>query len=477
MKKGTFIEEEKNLYEKHSKGECRSELGSIGNINNEERRRLKEEQKKLLDQQRVDEEAQGYKGRPKNKNLDTPTGLGTREIEKRKKSYDMDILYILVSGLGTREIEKRKKSYDMDMVHLPLLAFLSMANKAIKHNVKVWCYDYIALGKQILQGDFMEGFNEMRGFFLGSGGHGRIRNNKACAWSVDLCLVDLPTGSSVGGVEGVPPWNILTDDHYLYSLGVAAASMDDNGWTLVMCSASSVAMVEQYARRVKLEICFRWVATTSKCYSINAKHGFKLKGQAVAYELKQSLDSYMFTHYLPSSSCSMVVGKSGSWRGFMEKSPTFILMFFDFLSLSSATLLELGAGIGPLMRAALHTGRRCLVIDNDNELCDNLLTPFVKSYAHDAGPSIPHVIDDDVETILKFSAPMDWLLPCFATDEANFMATRDDIFYRPLQDMRQVRSFFVDDIAEEDIWWVSKHFVDDNAEEDNIQWTSFKTYL
>ncbi|MCO5603336.1 hypothetical protein L7F22_057486 [Adiantum nelumboides] len=469
MKKGTFIEEEKNLYEKHSKGECRSESGSIGNINDEERRRLEEEQKKLLDQQRVDEErrrleeeqkklldqqrvdeeAQGYKGRPKNKNLDTPTGLGTREIEKRKKSYDMD------------------------MVHLPLLAFSSMANKAIKDNVKVWCYDYIALGKQILQGDFTEGFNEMRGFFLGSGGHGRIRNNKACAWSVDLCLVDLPTGSSVGGVEGVPPWNILTDDHYLYSLGVAAASMDDNGWTIVMCSASSVAMVERYAGRVKLEICFRWVATTSECYSINEKHGFKVKenafhvmafhklgckppiyesqGQVVAYELKQSLDSYMLTHYLPLSNRSKVVGKSGSWRGFMEKSPTFILMFLDFLSSSSATLLELGAGTRPLMRAALHTGRRCLVIDNDNELCDNLLTPFVKSYAHDAGPSIPHVIDDDVDTILEFSAPMDWLLPCFAADEANFMATKDDIFYRPLQDTRQVRSFFVDDTAEEDI--------------------------
>lgn len=165
----------------------------------------------------------------------------------------------------------------MDMVHLPLLAFPSMASKAMKDNVKVWCYDYIALGKQILQGDFTEGFNEMRAFFLGSGGHGRIRNNKACAWSVDLCLVDLPTGSSVGGVEGVPPWNTLTDDHYLYSLGVAAASMDDNGWTLVMCFASSVAMVERYAGRVKLEICFRWVATTPNPYSINGKNGFRVK--------------------------------------------------------------------------------------------------------------------------------------------------------------------------------------------------------
>lgn len=118
----------------------------------------------------------------------------------------------------------------MDMVHLPLLAFSSMACKAIKDNVKVWCYDYIALGKQILQGDFTEGFGEMRGFFLGSGGHGRIRNNKACAWSVDFCLVDLPTGSKVGGVQGVPPSNTVTEDHYLYSLGVAATSMDDNGY-------------------------------------------------------------------------------------------------------------------------------------------------------------------------------------------------------------------------------------------------------
>lgn len=86
-----------------------------------------------------------------------------------------------------------------------------------------------------------------------------------------------PIGSSVGGVEGVPPWNTLTDDHYLYSLGVAAASMDDNGWTLVMCSASSVAMVERYAGRVKLEICFRWVATTPDPYSINEKNGFRVK--------------------------------------------------------------------------------------------------------------------------------------------------------------------------------------------------------
>lgn len=48
-----------------------------------------------------------------------------------------DTLCILVSGLGTSEIEKRKRSYDMDMVHLPLLAFPSMASKAMKDNVKV----------------------------------------------------------------------------------------------------------------------------------------------------------------------------------------------------------------------------------------------------------------------------------------------------------------------------------------------------
>ena len=116
----------------------------------------------------------------------------------------------------------------------------------------------------------------------------------------------------------------------------------------------------------------------------------------------------MLAHYLPASSCSKAVGKLGPWRGFMEKSLTFILMFLDFLSSNFASLLELGVGTGPLMQVALHTRRRCLVINNDKELCKNLLTPFVKSYAHDARPSTPHVIDDDVDTIFEFSAPMDW---------------------------------------------------------------------
>ena len=56
------------------------------------------------------------------------------------------------------------------------------------------------------------------------------------------------------GYETVPLWDDISDDHVLYSLGIASACMDDGGWTIVMCSTSSILIVERMASKVRMEI-------------------------------------------------------------------------------------------------------------------------------------------------------------------------------------------------------------------------------
>ncbi|KAI5073103.1 hypothetical protein GOP47_0011116 [Adiantum capillus-veneris] len=427
----------------------RSDSGSIGNMNEDTLRLVQEQQRNILEAEKLQlEKLPAKTGRPKITVADT----------QGNECVDVDITHV----------EKRKKSVTNDMIYLPIQSFSRLSHRASKESVAVLESNYIILGKDILAGKFGGEFEKIRSFFLKAGGERRQRHKKTCAWSVDLCVVDLPTGSMVPGYETMPSWNDISDDHVLYSLGIAVAFMDDGGWTLVLCSTSSLPIVERMVSKVRMEVHLRWLAETTEPYAYAGKSDFVVhvslnknyiirgctpllhveEGNAIGKELQQSLDSYILKHFLPSSQRSKQAGNLGSWRGGIEKSLVFMLMFVEFLTASNSTVLELGSGTGPILRACLHTGRCCLGMENDHSIIENHLRPLIASHFVDVGASSSYipVEDDDIE-IFDFQVPTDWSLPCYAADMASFMCQRDDHFDRPLVEKRRTRPIFIDDLA------------------------------
>ncbi|MCO5581151.1 hypothetical protein L7F22_035029 [Adiantum nelumboides] len=66
MKKGDCIEEENEAYAKHQKGDCRSDSGSVGNMNEDTLRQVQEQQRKILEAQKQQlEQLPARTGRPK----------------------------------------------------------------------------------------------------------------------------------------------------------------------------------------------------------------------------------------------------------------------------------------------------------------------------------------------------------------------------------------------------------------------------
>ncbi|KAI5056380.1 hypothetical protein GOP47_0028198, partial [Adiantum capillus-veneris] len=412
MKKGCCIEEENEAYVRHQKGECRSDSGSIGNMNEDTLRQVQEQQRNILEAEKLQlKKLPAKTGRPKVTVADT----------RGKECVDVNITHA----------EKRKKSVTSDMIYLPIQSFSRLSHRASKESVAVLESDYIILGKDILAGKFGGEFEKIRSFFLKAGGERRQRHKKTCAWSVDLCVVDLPTGSMVPGYEAMPSWNDISDDHVLYSLGIATACMDDGGWTLVMCSTSSLPIVEHMVSKVRMEVHLRWLAETTEPYAYTGKSEFVVKenafhvlllkrpgctpllhfeeGNTIGKELQQSLDSYILKHFLPSSRRSKQAGNIGSWQGGIEKSLVFMLMFVEFLTTSNSIVLEFGARTRPVLRACLHTGRCCLGMDNDHAIIENHLRPLIASHFVDVGASSSYVPveDDDIE-IFDFQVPTDW---------------------------------------------------------------------
>ncbi|MCO5555628.1 hypothetical protein L7F22_009173 [Adiantum nelumboides] len=380
MKKGECLEEEKESYLRHLKGECKSDSGSLGEMSEEQKRRVEDELKSIKEKEELEIHALGKsKGRPSNnkgillkdtQNLETPI--------PQKTSSKEAILYA------------------------PLSTFLFIEKHGVKKKSKVWIYDYIVLGKEFASRNFNKGFAFMREFYVGLGGGPKRRNSKPSSWSVDLTSIDLPTGLPLHGFEGVPQWNVLTDDHIKFSLLVASCVMDDMGWVLVLCSSSTLVSVERFAKRTGLELGFKWIMESYESLSLLQKHGhmqkvnvfyalaFHKKGMdppfnsesalKVGTVLQQDLSCEIIGHYLPSSNRARRSGKSGSWRGVLERSPSHMLMFIEALCPQTGTILELGAGTGPILKGSLHTGCGCLVIDNDKDICNDYLSPYIEEF-------------------------------------------------------------------------------------------------
>lgn len=127
--------------------------------------------------------------------------------------------------------------------------------------------------------------------------------------------------------------------------------------------------------------------------------------------MQQNLSMEVIGHYLPSSSRARRNGKSGGWRGTLEKSTSHMLLFVEALCPRGGTILELGGGTGPVFKAAMHTGRGCLVVDSDQEICEAYLSPLLQEIN-----GTPHVFelgnndsstDDEGDALIVHDAPSD----------------------------------------------------------------------
>lgn len=70
MKRGECLEEDKEIYLRHLKGECMSDSGSSGSVNEEEKKRIDEELQALKEKDLQEEiQASNKGGRPPNKSV------------------------------------------------------------------------------------------------------------------------------------------------------------------------------------------------------------------------------------------------------------------------------------------------------------------------------------------------------------------------------------------------------------------------
>lgn len=88
-----------------------------------------------------------------------------------------------------------------------------------------------------------------------------------------------------------------------------------------------------------------------------------------------------------------------------------MLLFVEALCPKGGTVLELGGGTGPVFKAAMHTGRGCLVVESDQEICEAYLSPLMQEIN-----ATPHVFelgnndsstDDEGDALIVHDAPSD----------------------------------------------------------------------
>ncbi|MCO5574848.1 hypothetical protein L7F22_028641 [Adiantum nelumboides] len=216
-------------------------LKTLGEITEEQRKKMEVELKAFKDKEEQEREALGKnRGRP-------PSSKGDMPIKDTRN---------LASPLAHKNVGKGV------LLHATLASFNFLKKQGKIKNSKVWNYDYIELGKEFstrnfkdgfaVMRDFYVGFAVMRDFYVGFGGGPKTRNARPSTWSVDLSVIDLPTGGEVTGFDGIPSWNVLTNDHVKFSLVVASTVvastvMDDMGWVLVLCPSTSLVRVERMA--------------------------------------------------------------------------------------------------------------------------------------------------------------------------------------------------------------------------------------
>lgn len=102
--------------------------------------------------------------------------------------------------------------------------------------------DYVTIGKDFACGMKSPAYTLVHEHFKGKCPKERdyVRMRRGVSWAADLVFLDLPFGGVLHGTQPHPHWDHLTEDHVRYGIAVAAASLSDRGWLLVMCSSAGL---------------------------------------------------------------------------------------------------------------------------------------------------------------------------------------------------------------------------------------------
>ncbi|MCO5610412.1 hypothetical protein L7F22_064648 [Adiantum nelumboides] len=173
------------------------------------------------------------------------------------------------------------------------------------------------------------------------------------------------------------------------------------------------------------------------------------RGHKVETLLQQDISSQIIGHCMPTLSRAQRDGKSGGWRGILERSASYMLLFMEALCPPMGTVLEIGDGTRPVLKAAMHTRCCCMSIDDDKDICDAYLTPFITDFygnprvskMQDLGVSDS---DDDGDFVLN-EAPLDYEFPSYAEAMARHMESNPYYDRLLVQHQRSKQCIFIDD--------------------------------
>ncbi|MCO5554592.1 hypothetical protein L7F22_008123 [Adiantum nelumboides] len=229
--------------------------------------------------------------------------------------------------------------------------------------------------------------------------------------------------------------DFVYEDHVRYGIALAASTLVDLGWLLVMVSMAGdciIGWIERYVRVYDLEIVRQVVVIHHSTY------GFKEIGGLIGYYYlcclysmsmlfmvrRQAVDPPIFIaestplfesfgmhpldtliyHYLPDDLRALdPVGQQ--WRGGLERSRTFLACFVHMYCRRGGVCIEMGCGTVPITKTCMHIGRVRASIDVDIFLMTSYVEPLLLAYmqqgSHD-DVSRPQA-DDEVDPLASFN--------------------------------------------------------------------------
>ncbi|MCO5570505.1 hypothetical protein L7F22_024227 [Adiantum nelumboides] len=265
--------------------------------------------------------------------------------------------------------------------------------------------DYIAMGQDFVSGKKNEVYTRIHEFFLAVRiGKDYRRMGRKVKRTVDLIFLDFPTGSGLESIQGVPKQNRLTKEHVRYGVTVAAASLVDHGWLVMMdpLTGSCITWIERYVRIQGLEIGRRVFVLDRVAYGFVNEEGeniylrshvlfflhhldthpkkFYDASKATFKKLHIFQDSDWCTYFLPDAK-KTVLSRMVAIRGPMERSPAFMETILALLCLKGGLVLDMGCGTSPVMKACQATGCACFSFDNDGGIVNLATRPCLESEA------------------------------------------------------------------------------------------------
>ncbi|MCO5613200.1 hypothetical protein L7F22_067476 [Adiantum nelumboides] len=122
--------------------------------------------------------------------------------------------------------------------------------------------DYITIGKDFMGGRKNDTFYSVHEFIKQNkpSGVNYTKMGKTVDWAADFIFLDLPFEGTQSGEDPCPTWDFVYEDHVRYGIGLAASTLADLGWLLVMASMVgdfTIGWIERYVCVYDLEIVRR----------------------------------------------------------------------------------------------------------------------------------------------------------------------------------------------------------------------------